>query len=341
MALPTYGEEVAPGSLYKTPPYERTVDYLRIAVTDRCNLRCIYCMPPEGVPRLPHKDILSYEELLRFASIARSFGISKIRITGGEPLLRKGIISFINRLIKEVTPEEVTITTNGVLLADCAEELFKAGVRRVNISLDTLRADRFKEITRSDSLKEVFRGIDKAMAIGFHPVKLNVVVMKGINDDEVEDLARLTLKESIHVRFIEFMPFGGEEWEKRFIPSREIIDRLKEVGELESTVSLNNNGPAKYMRFKKGIGKIGIISPMSQHFCNSCNRLRLTPEGKLRTCLFSPEETDIRQLLRCSASDGEIAKVLIEVLKRKPSQRILGTELIKKCISRPMSKIGG
>lgn len=320
---------------------KRVVDYLRIAVTDRCNLRCIYCMPSEGIPKLSHEELLSYEELLRLAAAARSIGISKVRVTGGEPLVRKGIVYFVRRLVEAVNPGEVTMTTNGVLLAEYARDLFSAGIKRINISLDTLKADRFREITRSDLFYAVIRGIEKAMEVGFRPIKLNMVVMKGINDDEVEDLARLTLKEPIHVRFIEFMPFGGEEWEKRFLPAEEIIERLREVGKIEPAVSLNSNGPARYMRFQGAMGKIGIISPMSHHFCDSCNRLRLTPEGKLRTCLFSTEETDIRQLLRRSASDAEITHVLTDVLRKKPAHRVLDTELLRKCISRPMSKIGG
>lgn len=320
---------------------KRIVDYLRLSVTDRCNLRCIYCVPPEGVPKLSHDDILSYEELLRLVTVARSIGISKVRITGGEPLVRKGIISFIRRLVEVVKPGEVTMTTNGVLLAECAEELFQAGIRRINISLDTMRADRFKKITRSNSFNNVLQGIERAMEVGFRPVKLNMVVMKEINDDEVEDMARLTFREPIHVRFIEFMPFGGEEWERRFLPAGEIIKRLRELGELEPAVSLNSNGPARYMRFRGATGKIGIISPMSHHFCDSCNRLRLTPEGKLRSCLFSTDETDMRELLRGSASDSKIAQTLLDVLKKKPTRRTLDTELLRKCISRPMLKIGG
>jgi len=325
----------------KNNSYGKVVDYLRLAVTDRCNLRCIYCMPSEGIPRLSHEDILSYEELLRLVAIARSLGISKIRITGGEPLVRKGIISFVQRLTDVAAPGEITMTTNGVLLADMAKDLFQAGIKRINISLDTLKADRFREITRRDAFYDVIRGVEKAMEVGFQPVKLNVVVMKGINDDEVEDLARLTLKEPLHVRFIEFMPFGGEEWEDRFLPADEIIERLKSVEEIEPTISIRSNGPARYMRFRQGIGKIGIISPMTHHFCDSCNRLRLTPEGKLRTCLFSTEETDLRKLLRSGASDGEIAKVILDALKNKSPNRVFDAELLKKCITRPMSTIGG
>jgi cyclic pyranopterin phosphate synthase len=298
-------------------------------------------MPPEGIPRLAHEDILTYEELLRLARIARSLGISKIRITGGEPLVRKGIVSFVHRLVDVVSPGEVTMTTNGVLLADYAEELFRAGMRRINISLDTLKAERFREITRVDAFSNVIKGIEKAMQVGFRPVKLNTVVMKGINDDEVGDLARLTVKEPIHVRFIEFMPFGGEKWDEKFISADEIISQLEEVGELEPTVSRNSNGPARYMRFRGAVGKIGIISPMSHHVCASCNRLRLTPEGKLRTCLFATEETDLRQFLRSLASDGEIAELLLDALKKKPKHRSLDTELLRKCIIRPMSAIGG
>lgn len=322
-------------------PHGRTIDYLRISVTDRCNLRCIYCMPKEGVPKLSHEDVLSYEEIVRVVNVARSIGISKVRVTGGEPLVRKGIVEFCRSLVEVVGPGNVSMTTNGVLLETFAWELWNAGIRRINISLDTLKPERFAEITGRDYFNRVWNGIMTAYRIGFHPVKLNVVVIKGMNDDEIEDLAALTFSYPFHVRFIEFMPFGSGNWPSRFVSSDEIIERLKRLGDLLPAVSRNSNGPARYYAFPGALGKIGIISPISHHFCDNCNRLRLTADGRLRTCLFSAKETDLRPLLRSSDDDKELAKAIVRALKEKPEKHGLDEEVFHKCIGRPMVKIGG
>ncbi len=321
--------------------YGRVIDYLRISITDRCNLRCIYCMPEEGVPKLSHSDILSYEEILRFVKVAVSLGISKIRVTGGEPLVRKDIVKFCHSLVEIAGAGNVSLTTNGVLLKQYAKSLYDVGIRRINISLDTLQRDRFLRITRKDFFDSVWEGIIAAYEAKFYPVKLNIVVMRGMNDDEIESLASLTFKYPFHVRFIEFMPFSEEKWAKMYVSSEEILNRLKRMGTLYPTKSKNSNGPAKYYSFVGSLGKIGIISPISHHFCKTCNRLRLTADGKLRTCLFSSQELDFKELLRSEKDDSVLAQRLLFALKNKPARHKLNEEVFRKCISRPMSKIGG
>lgn len=319
----------------------RTIDYLRISVTDRCNLRCIYCMPEEGVPKLPHDDILSYEEILRIVKVAYSLGIRKVRITGGEPLVRKGVIDLCRSIVKIVGHSQVSMTTNGVLLSKYAEDLFKVGINRINVSLDTLNSEKFAKITRRDLFHHVWDGILTAHKIGFLPVKINVVVIKGLNDDEIEDLARLTLKYPFHVRFIEFMPFGGSDWSSRFISSDEIIDCLRKIGSIVPTMSKNSNGPARYFAFKDAPGKVGFISPISHHFCAQCNRLRLTADGQLRTCLFSSREINLKSIIRGKGSDALLAETIVQALKEKPERHDLNHEIFHKCIGRPMVTIGG
>lgn len=320
---------------------KRRIDYLRLSVTDRCNLRCAYCMPAEGVPKLHHDEMLRYEEILRLARIAVAMGISKIRITGGEPLVRKDIVYLCRSIARIPGLSSLSLTTNGVLLADYAEELARAGIQRVNVSLDTLNRERYFAITRRDAFLEVWRGIEAAQRSGLRPVKLNVVVMQGVNDDEIEDLARLTLSHPFHVRFIEFMPFKSDEFERRFLSGEEILTRIQAVGPLEDARSRNSNGPARYLRFHGGIGKIGLISPISHHFCPTCNRLRLTSDGKLRTCLFASQETDLRTIMRDGATDEAIMHCIRGAVADKPKEHALDSEVFRKCIGRPMVSIGG
>ncbi|MFP5212748.1 MAG: GTP 3',8-cyclase MoaA [Acidobacteriota bacterium] len=322
-------------------PFERRIDYLRLSITDRCNLRCAYCMPESGVPKLDHDSILRYEEILRLARIISEMGISKIRLTGGEPLVRQDALYLCEALARLPGVESLTMTTNGVLLARHAEALVKAGLRRVNISLDTLRPERFAAITRADLFHEVWRGIMASHEAGLAPIKLNVVVMRGVNDDEIEALGGLTHRYPFHVRFIEFMPFKEAEFAERFLPAEGIIERLGRTAPLLPSESRNGNGPARYFRYEGAPGKIGIISPVSRHFCPACNRLRLTADGKLRSCLFSVEETDLRTLLRQGASDEEIAGAIRETVARKPQKHSLDDSLFRKCINRPMVAIGG
>lgn len=320
--------------------FHRPINYLRIAVTDRCNLRCVYCMPAEGISLMSHNDILTYEEIYTVARAAAELGINKIRLTGGEPLVRLGLPKLIQMLAKIDGIDDISLTTNGVLLGRYAAELKQAGLRRVNVSLDTLKPDRFKLITRlGDNLGEVLEGIEVARSVGLEPVKLNMVVMAGINDDEVLDFAAKTITEGWHVRFIEFMPFVGEDTTLRFISASEMRKRLEPLGELEPCLPTVGNGPAKYFRFPQAKGTVGFITPISEHFCFQCNRLRLTADGKLRPCLLSDYEVDLRQPLRRGISSAGLKKLFKEAVANKPQRHQLAEGYVPK--QRPFSQVGG
>jgi GTP 3',8-cyclase len=307
-------------------PFGRTIDYLRISITDRCNLDCLYCAPFGGRKRLSHADILSYEEILRITNAAVLSGISKIRITGGEPLQRRGMVRLCRMLADIDGIESLAVTTNGILLKDLADPLFEAGVRRVNISLDTLNPERFKNITGNDLLYRVLGGIEAAEKAGMKPIKINTVVMRGINDDEIEDLAGLTLEKPYHVRFIELMPTQGHTMEKHhslFVPISEMIDRMNKMGNLQLNNKTPSFGPAMLYSFSGAPGKVGFIAPLSRHFCGTCNRLRLTADGKLRTCLFSEEEIDIKGSLRKGASVQDLSDLFEHAARSKPQKHHL------------------
>jgi len=330
-------------------PFNRPINYLRISVTDRCNLRCIYCLPPEGINLLPHDEILTYEEIVAVARLAAELGINKVRLTGGEPLVRARLPELVAMLAEIDAIDDISLTTNGILLKKCAAELKQAGLKRVNISLDSLNKDKFGRITRHEKLNEVLKGIEAAGACGLNPVKVNMVVMRGINDDEIVDFAKLTITDGWHVRFIELMPFAadnppeghstGEKTSTKFMSADEIKQRLGSLGKLEPSHPITGNGPAKYFRFPQASGTIGFISPVSQHFCFNCNRLRLTAEGKLRPCLLSDQEVDLRQPLRSGASPEEMKKVINEAVQSKPQKH----QLTKGKVSgkRLMSQVGG
>jgi len=321
--------------------FQRPINYLRISVTDRCNLRCIYCMPAGGVDLVTHDDILRYEEIYTVVQAAAELGINKIRITGGEPLLRSGLTKLIEMLVSIDTIDDIALTTNGILLSSCAAELKSAGLHRVNVSLDTLRQDRFKSITRgSAELSDVLEGIEVAKSVGLNPVKINTVVMAGINDDELLDFATKTINDGWHVRFIELMPVAGDEAKSLpFVPVSEIRQRLEALGELEPCLHSKGNGPAKYFRFPQARGSIGFISPISEHFCFRCNRLRLTADGKLRPCLLSEEEIDLRGPLRNGISSAGLKQLIEEAVARKPLRHHLAEGCIPK--DRPFSQVGG
>ncbi len=323
--------------------FNRRINYLRISLTDRCNPRCIYCMPEQGIPKLAHEEILTYEELLRLARISVGLGIEKIRLTGGEPLVRKNIGGLIKALWEIPGIRDISLTTNGILLAENARSLWEAGIKRINISLDTLNAGKFTEITRFDFFSQVWEGIQEAERIGFSPIKINVVALKGINDDEILDFGRLSHEKPYHIRFIEFMPVGPENgWSaERFLSSEEIITQLQVLGPLFPLDSQSFDGPAKRMAFEGAQGDIGLISPISEHFCPSCNRLRLTAEGRLRACIFSDEETDLRTPLRNGASDRELESVIRETISGKPKEHPLQMNPLPRKCQRQMSKIGG
>jgi cyclic pyranopterin phosphate synthase len=323
-------------------PYKRKINYLRISVTDRCNLRCRYCMPEEGIPLISHQDVLSYEEILRIVRVFGCEGISKIRLTGGEPLIRKGIVDFISRLSQVETVKDLSLTTNGILLKDLARDLKEAGLKRINISLDSLRKERFFQITRKDAFERVWAGIEESLNVGLSPIKINMVAIKGLNDDEIEAFARLTLHLPLTVRYIEYMPSGnGEPWKGTdLLTMDQIKQRLEGLGPLLPVSSDRWDGPAKRFRLNGARGEIGLIGAVSSHFCSDCNRLRLTPDGKIRTCLFSDEEIDVKDLLRKGGSDQDLKERLLVALSAKPERHHIDSHQFKKC-QRNMSAIGG
>ena len=319
----------------------RRVTYLRVSVTDRCNFRCLYCMPEDGVPSKPHGDILRYEEIARLVRVAASLGISKVRLTGGEPLVRAGIVDLVRMLAAIPGIEDLALTTNGALLAPQAASLAAAGLRRVNVSLDTLRADRFERITRRGRLQDVLDGIAAARRVGLNPVKVNAVVIRGLNDDEVVDVARRSLSDGWHVRFIEVMPLGeGSHWSgDGYVPAHETRARIEAaLGPLQAEAP-DMRGPARTWRLPRAEGSIGFISPVSEHFCGYCNRLRLTADGRLLPCLLSDTEVDVRGLLRAGAGDDELAAALAAAVAAKPAGHNLRQGALPS--GRPMSGIGG
>ena len=334
--------------------FNRTIDYMRISVTDRCNLRCVYCMPSGGVKFLEHKDILQYEEIARILQVAVHTGVRKVRITGGEPLVRKNIISLI-KMIKSIEGiHQLSLTTNGMLLERYAEELADAGLDRVNVSLDSLKTERYREITRGGDLEAVLRGIEAAERAGLTPIKINMVPIRGLNDDEIGEFAKITLTSPYQVRFIEFMPFVTEDiWNReKFISSEEIQSRVEQIGTLVPA-TMKKSGPAQYFRFDGAAGVVGFISPISNHFCKECNRLRLTADGKLRPCLFSETEIDLKPALRSNGSDAEIRRLIELSIAVKPKGHSMRMEdvflspdcspmnMVQNRHRRPMSRIGG
>ncbi|MBI5029391.1 MAG: GTP 3',8-cyclase MoaA [Chloroflexi bacterium] len=326
--------------------FGRTLDYLRVSVTDRCNLRCVYCMPPSGVPYKPRDAILHSEEIARMIEAAAGIGFRTIRLTGGEPLVRKNIVGLVRRLAAISGIAELTMTTNGTLLSSYANDLADAGLKRVNISLDSLRADRFRRITRQGNLESVWQGIKAAEAAGLTPLKINMVVIRRFNDDEVIDFARLTLDHPWHVRFIEVMPVAGAmDWgpnmpdiDNRLLTAAEIQNRLQELGELLPEDGPSGHGPAHYMRLPNAQGTIGFINAMSQHFCGACNRMRLTADGYLRPCLFSDQGVNCKSALADGASIGELQSLIRQAGRIKPQQRSLLNDPVN---GLAMSTIGG
>ena len=328
----------------------RVIDYLRISLTDRCNFRCIYCMPAEGVCAMSHDEILRIEEIEQIARVATRIGIRSVRLTGGEPLVRKGVVDLVESLSGMPEIKNVSLTTNGVLLPEMADDLKRAGLSRVNISLDTLDPAQFEFITRVGKLESTMKGIDAALETGFNPVKINAVTVRSLNQDYLA-FARLSIDRPLHVRFIEYMPVGdaagtdGTGWGKEdVVPSDELLgiinERARAAG-LPELEPVNDDGkpigwgPATYYQFPGAQGTVGFISPLSRHFCSQCNRLRLTADGKLRPCLFSDREIDVRTALRDGGEDA-VYDAFLEALNLKPDDHHdkVGTE-------RNMSQIGG
>jgi len=320
--------------------FQRPINYLRVSVTDRCNLRCIYCMPLEGIPLMAHADILSYEEIRDAVDAAAGLGINKVRLTGGEPLVRSDLSKLVQMLATIKGIDDISLTTNGTLLAGCAAALKSAGLDRVNISLDSLRPDRFRSITRLGNLTDTLAGIEAAKEAGLQPVKINTVVMAGINDDEITDFARKTIYEGWHVRFIEYMPVNGNNSAASlFLPASEIRRRLETLGELSPCRSSSGNGPARYFRLSGGEGTIGFITPVSEHFCSRCNRIRLSADGGLRPCLLDDEEIDLKRVLRSGKGAAQIKELIKEAIARKPQRHHLSADCVLQ--SRPFSQVGG
>jgi GTP 3',8-cyclase len=301
-------ENILPGS----------INYLRISITDRCNLRCFYCTPWENCQKLPCAEILRYEELLHLAEVAAGVGIRKIRVTGGEPLVRRGVVDFIRRLHRVPGIEEICLTSNGVRLAELAADLYDTGLRHLNLSLDTLRRDRYLEFTGGDHFGDVLAGIERAADLRFAPIKINCVVLKGLNDDELLDFALLTRERAFQVRFIEFMPTVDEaRWRRHFLPISEVRRRLAALGPLRAVTSSATAGPARTFRVPGFKGELGFISSVSDHHCPTCNRLRLTAAGRLRPCLFAAPEIDLKGPLRQGASDETLAQLFEEAIRLK------------------------
>ncbi|HET9848424.1 MAG TPA: GTP 3',8-cyclase MoaA [Candidatus Dormibacteraeota bacterium] len=329
--------------LYLRDTFGRVADDLRISVTDRCNFRCVYCMPAAGLPWLARTEVLSFEEIERVTRIlVEQCGVRTIRLTGGEPLVRKGI-EELTAMIAGIDPTlDIAMTTNGILLEEKAQALKRAGLRRLNVSLDTLHSDRFKDLARRDALDRVLRGLSAARAAGFTPIKLNMVVMRGRNDDEILDFARLARSDGYEVRFIEFMPLDADGiWSMdSVVASQEIIQAIDREFPLEP-VSDERPAPATRYRFRDGSdGGIGVIPSVSDAFCKVCNRIRLTAEGHLRTCLFSIQEHDVKSLLRSGASDEAIRDAIAAAVWQKEEGHKIGqADFVRP--AKTMSQIGG
>ncbi|MFZ5827389.1 MAG: GTP 3',8-cyclase MoaA [Bacillota bacterium] len=300
-------------------PGNRPITYLRISITDRCDMRCTYCMPAEGLDFLPHDSYMTNAEITRVVQVAASMGVSKVRLTGGEPLVRPGLVDLVRDVARIPGIREVALSTNAHKLERYALPLAAAGLRRVNISLDTLDAHKFSEITRGGSLHRVLAGIEAAERAGLVPVKINAVVMKGMNDDQVVPLVKMGVQRNWQVRFIEYMPIGCAtgQWDSYFVPADQILAQIQEAFPLEA-LAMRPGDPARLYRVKGSQATVGVITPVTQHFCDSCNRMRLTADGKIRSCLLVPGEADLRGRMRAGCSDEEITALLAKAAALKP-----------------------
>ncbi len=326
-----------------TDRFGRPITYLRISLTPRCNLRCVYCMPAEGLPAPQAGDLLSNEEILDFVRLAAQQGIRRVRLTGGEPLIRRGVVELVRGIASTPGIEEVSLTTNAMLLAKKAAALAEAGLKRVNVSLDTLDAEKFRRITRGGQIERVFAGIAAAQKHGLTPIKINTVVVRGLNDDELSALAHLTVENPWHIRFIELMPVGNaQDWGpgfpahgERYLSVQEMHSQLAHLN-LQPAETPRGNGPARTFRIPGALGTVGFISPLGEHFCETCNRLRLTADGTLRPCLLMDDEIAIKERLRVGM---DVSPQLLEAVSLKPE----GHELLLKHYpeARRMVQIGG
>ncbi|MEK6715852.1 MAG: GTP 3',8-cyclase MoaA [Candidatus Omnitrophota bacterium] len=302
--------------------YGRKIDYLRISVTDRCNLRCIYCMPQAGIIHKPQSKLLSFEEIARVVEIMSALGVEKIRLTGGEPLLRKGVVDLVKSLSGIKGISDISMTTNGILLKEYASALKQAGLKRLNISLDSLHQERYSLVTRQGKLERVLEGIEQAQNAGISPIKINVLLLDGMSVDEIMDFLRVSIENSLHVRFLEFMPVNSFYKIDNFISARDVIDIARKCFALEDA-AIYGNGPAEVFKIKNALGTFGVISPMSSKFCFKCNRLRLSSDGFLKPCLHSELKMNLRVLLRSSASDDDLAEVIKSAAAEKPKEHNL------------------
>jgi cyclic pyranopterin phosphate synthase len=303
------------------------LNYLRISITDRCNLKCIYCVPRDLIPRLSHDEILTYEEILKVVRVGVKLGISKIRVTGGEPLVRKGVYEFLAKLSRISGLTDLSLTTNAVALKDNLQRIKSAGIKRINVSLDTIKPEKFAKITGMDLFDQVWQGIEGALEMGFHPIKINVVALNGVNDEELIDMAQLSFDYPFHVRFIEYMPIGQSQMGNGpLLLAPEIKKRISVLGHLIPVRNSANDGPAQRYRFDGAAGEIGFIHAMSHHFCDRCNRLRLTARGQLRPCLLSDHHEDVRDPLRDGCSDDQLAEIFFKAVRHKPSDHNLALQ---------------
>jgi cyclic pyranopterin phosphate synthase len=305
--------------------FNRPITYVRISVTDKCNLRCVYCMPERGLPWLPKAEILTYEEIAALVRSAARAGVRSVRLSGGEPLIRRDLQRLIAALSAIDGIDDIALSTNGLLLEDQIDALAAAGLRRVNVSLDTLDAARFERIARRPGLDRVLAGIEAALERGLGPVKINCVVMRGTNDDEIAAFAQLTRERAVFVRFIEVMPVqeNADLQRDAYVSSDEILERVRAIGDLQPVSGPGGNGPAHYYAFPDAPGAVGVISPLSHDYCERCNRVRLTADGRLRLCLFGDYEIDLRTPLRAGASDAEIEAILRSAMLIKPERHHL------------------
>ncbi|MDE2995144.1 MAG: GTP 3',8-cyclase MoaA [Bacteroidota bacterium] len=324
-----------------TDSFGRRHTYLRISLTERCNLRCTYCMPAEGVDLKPREHILSFEEIMRLASLLVQHGVTKIRLTGGEPLIRKELVQLVEKLRALDGLEELTITTNGLLLPRKLQELKAAGITGFNISLDTLRKDRFKEITRRPGLDTVLESIHMTVDAGYDPVKVNCVVIRGFNEDELVDFVAMTESLPVDIRFIEYMPFDGNTWNTdAFFPYRDMVERIQQRWPDFASLGGDGSEIAKPWQVPGFRGTVGFISSMSDHFCAGCNRIRITADGKLKVCLFGANEVNLRDMMRAGINDERLLETVQQALSRKAAKHA-GMDVLARTENRPMILIGG
>lgn len=321
--------------------FGRVVRDLRISVTDRCNFRCRYCMPEEGMEWLPRDELLTYEELTRFVGISLRLGVETVRITGGEPTVRADLPVFVRQLSGLAPDLDIAMTTNGLSLPIIADDLAAAGLKRINVSLDSLRRRTFEEITRRDRLDQVLAGLEAAARAGLHPIKVNCVLLRGVNDDEIEDLAEFGRTNRYQVRFIEFMPLDeGDEWTPdTVVPSSEVLERLDNAFGLVADETKGPE-PATTFSYSDGMGSVGVIASVTAPFCSTCDRIRLTADGQLRTCLFATDEANVKELMRSGGSDEAVAALVARAVSNKAAGHLIGLPGFVKP-ERSMSRIGG